>query len=531
MDALKQQNTLRGPDSQRSVLMKTTVYGLPCELVASVLHLRGIKMTKQPVINSMLNEAFMWNGEIFNSDFLADNNYRSDTAILGEYLFNRPPNVSVEERIKEAMPKISGPWSFVFLDPDEDTVFFGRDFLGRRSLMYNLSGVCLTLASTGYTSGNRLWTEVPPGIFRLKLSQIEDAQLLTSEAIKHFKFSIDPSSDTLITRYNTLINRAIPSESTELLDFGDGKSLPRQTSEMSELMQVFHKCMLQSVRIRTETVQRNGKHDARIAILFSGGLDCTILAALCHGFIPPSEPIDLLNVSFENPRSGMPYDQVPDRITGRQSHKELQALFPARQWRFVAINVPFEDYTRLKPHVTKLIHPQDTVMDLSIAMAFWFAARGQGVNSKGLDVQSTAKVLFSGLGADELFGGYSRHRAAFMKQKRYACLLDSLQHDLNNLPHRNLGRDDRVISSLGKEVRYPYLCENVVSTSSQIPVHLKCVFDEHIARGFGEKVWLRVYARDELHLDLCSLEPKRAIQFGARTAKLLSKSDKGADKL
>ena len=29
--------------------------------------------------------------------------------------------------------------------------------------------------------------------------------------------------------------------------------------------------------------------------------------------------------------------------------------------------------------------------------------------------------------------------------------------DLDRLWHRNMGRDDRVISSLGKEARFPYL--------------------------------------------------------------------------
>ncbi len=42
---------------------------------------------------------------------------------------------------------------------------------------------------------------------------------------------------------------------------------------------------------------------ARIAVLFSGGIDCTYLTHLIHSFLPPSEPIDLLNVSFENPRA------------------------------------------------------------------------------------------------------------------------------------------------------------------------------------------------------------------------------------
>ena len=55
----------------------------------------------------------------------------------------------------------------------------------------------------------------------------------------------------------------------------------------------------------------------RVAILFSGGVDCTLLAALSTSFIPLDEPIDLLNVAFENHRSNSNEGtfNVPDRIT------------------------------------------------------------------------------------------------------------------------------------------------------------------------------------------------------------------------
>lgn len=78
--------------------------------------------------------------------------------------------------------------------------------------------------------------------------------------------------------------------------------------------------------------------DARVAIMFSGGLDCICLAALADRYIPKEEAIDLLNVGFENPRiqqikknkktnisykDNSIYD-VPDRLTGRQGVEELR---------------------------------------------------------------------------------------------------------------------------------------------------------------------------------------------------------------
>ena len=42
--------------------------------------------------------------------------------------------------------------------------------------------------------------------------------------------------------------------------------------------------------------------DTRIAVLFSGGLDCTVLARLASDLVPSDQGIDIINVAFENPR-------------------------------------------------------------------------------------------------------------------------------------------------------------------------------------------------------------------------------------
>jgi asparagine synthetase B (glutamine-hydrolysing) len=117
--------------------------------------------------------------------------------------------------------------------------------------------------------------------------------------------------------------------------------------------------------------------DARLAILFSGGVDCAFITHLANAYIPQGEPIDLLNVAFENPRAianatreraekqrlaakrkqkgkeratdvegieepclGV-YD-VPDRLTGRETLAELRRIHPEREWRFVEIDVQYQ---------------------------------------------------------------------------------------------------------------------------------------------------------------------------------------------
>lgn len=104
-------------------------------------------------------------------------------------------------------------------------------------------------------------------------------------------------------------------------------------------------------------------HHSKIGILFSGGLDSTILAALADEFVPPGEPIDLLNVAFEREKKkGKPNRKherekqnldsteerdsaylVPDRITGKRASDDLKELYPNRQWNFVQVNNIFKN--------------------------------------------------------------------------------------------------------------------------------------------------------------------------------------------
>lgn len=113
--------------------------------------------------------------------------------------------------------------------------------------------------------------------------------------------------------------------------------------------------LIESLRLRVLNVPRlpaTAATHSGIAVLFSGGLDCTILARMAHDLVPHSQGIDLINVAFENPRVASQlqtqsngtvadfYESCPDRITGRKSFAELRQTCPQRAWRFIAASLP-----------------------------------------------------------------------------------------------------------------------------------------------------------------------------------------------
>ena len=82
-------------------------------------------------------------------------------------------------------------------------------------------------------------------------------------------------------------------------------------------------------------------------------------------------------------------------------------------------------------------------------------------DTKTTDLKVNSKVVFSGLGADEVFGGYSRYKTAYVNGG-VAQMEQEMSLDLDRIWHRNMGRDDRVISACGKEARFPFLDTNLL---------------------------------------------------------------------
>lgn len=251
---------------------------------------------------------------------------------------------------------------------------------------------------------------------------------------------------------------------------------------------------------------------SKVAILFSGGIDCSLIARLASDIIEPTDSIDLLNISFTNDSS---QSEAPDKLSAAETLNELKAIHPFRRWRLVTIQVKQKKLKKnFRNRIRDLIHPLETILDADLGTAFWYAAQGQGKVHQ-LSYKSTARVVLLGSAADELFGGYKRHRKAFSSNRTESVLQYQFNLDWNRLPYRNLSRDDRILSDHGVTPRSPFIEEQFIQFTRSLSPFQRCCLD--LDNGLGDKLMLRIIAY-YLQLYTCCLKPKRAIQFGSKIA-------------
>ncbi|KAE9038929.1 hypothetical protein PR003_g5641 [Phytophthora rubi] len=738
----------RGPDHFQRVIRRVAMefegdsrpHDWAIAMHSAVLHLRGDQLTPQPVSDSDAN-VLCWNGEVFGMDGDISEEegevlmQGSDTIFLSERLqiagrrLQEMTTQDVETQgdpVVETLRRVQGPFAVAWLHESTNRVYFAHDRFGRRSLLYRRWGadeedVVANLAGTEKSSVELLRTDlarfvlssVAIGDSEDELSKFQELPAFgiyvldlrarpstTDGGLSSYRMEFHPyapltpklpilaaiqeAANVVVDRFgNELPRPAAPVEISET-ELGVGEDANELESSASALVVA----LSNAVGVRVRSIPARPRLDncaapARVAVLFSGGLDSVVIAALTHFHVAADEPVDLLTVCFDESSAFT----SPDRLAAELAHAELCALFPARQWNLVKVNVARAELSSHQREVLTLMAPCETHMDFNIGAAFWFLSRGLGelkktaqapenatmeelnaflkpqradlreletevaalqlfgatsecdntllcpvkrcgrkrkhgcimgvcksccfkmqrametlkpdetgddkshVNSREaqgyrakllsmgvqsedhLDLllsllkskrreeqtgssnsthrpflscrvhrvkqeqateseqltpasatlnltantyQTTARVVLVGIGADEQLAGYGRHRTALINGGEDA-LRAELQVDLGRIWKRNLGRDDRCIASHGREARFPYLDESVVSTIATFPVSSLC--DAELPRGVGDKRALRLVAKS-LGLRSCAGLAKRAIQFGSRIAKV-----------
>lgn len=175
-------------------------------------------------------------------------------------------------------------------------------------------------------------------------------------------------------------------------------------------------------------------------------------------------------------------------LKGSPDLKRAKKISEALRVKWEGIEVDKGEALKAVGKVVGLIDSSDPVK-VEVGLVMHFASRGAG------------EVAFSGLGADELFGGYARMHRSPDKEALWALL---------NVYERSTYAGYAVGLANGTEVRVPYLDSAVVELALGLPAEMK-----REKRAIRELLY--PYVKE------LAASPKKAAQYGSHFAKVIPK--------
>lgn len=483
----------RGPDLHG--VEHVAVGDATLELIGASLCLRG-RPTRQPFRTQDSKNWLLFNGEIFAGDVNVGND-ENDVEALSSAL-----DASEDDGIMGLMDSIKGPWSMIYWRESQQRLYFGRDVVGRRSLLIkNIpgKGFVVTSASAVSLRESSGFCELPPtGLFYANYANASSVS-----------FGVVERTRQILVRPVGRIGSVACDCSASLSDAA------------MRFILVFREALT-----RRLACNEKPSSTSRFAVLFSGGIDSLFIARMLDATLPSSEPFELVNIAFGKDRNAC--SACPDRQNALTGYAELlESSQTERRVDLVLVDVEPEQADLIAhKHVKHLISPRNEPMDRSIGTALWSASRGIGHLHPGCEEgdaswRVSSKILFNGLGVDEMMGGYKgRHRTKY-RIGGQALLASELNDDVGSLWWRNLGRDDRLVSDHGREVRHPFLDEDLISYVMSLPLETVCNLE--LPDGVGDKALLRTAARLVGLSENACRRSKRAIQFGSRSKQVLER--------
>ena len=231
----------------------------------------------------------------------------------------------------------------------------------------------------------------------------------------------------------------------------------------------------------SNSVKKNLTPDC--AILFSGGVDSSLITALAVRHVPG---ITLITVGF------------PGSNDVKWAPDAAQLLGVGNS--LILKMIDLDDVESTIPCVMEALETADP-MAISLGVPLYIActkAKSRNIN-----------LLLTGQGADELFGGYHRYKEIFKKST--ASLHEAIVADVSQLPQRDILRDNTVAKAAGIKLAAPFLDPGVIELALSIPAALKVSeFDGELVG----KYILRRAAENVVPTGIAWRE-KKAFQYGS----------------
>jgi len=342
----------RGPDGQGTFVEGPAALG-HCRL--AIIDLQG---GAQPLYSEDKNFVVVFNGEIYN--------YRELTAELTAlgHTFTTRTDTDVllhgwEQWGRELLPRLRGMFAFALWDRRAQVLFCARDMFGIKPLYY-----CRCADGTLlFASEIKAFLDHPSF----------EKQLNTAQLPLYLSCQYSPGRDTFFAG----VQKLLPGH---FLEFSEGivrttrwvqpAFLPGDTPPAPDELEA----------VLRQSAEAHKIADVEVAGFLSGGVDSAYLTALAR-------PARTYTISYAEPK----YDEsFPARALARNLglRNRVRCISPGEFWDAV----PAVQY-----------HMDEPMADAA-AVALYFLNR---------EAARDVKVVLSGEGADELFGGYNIYRDPF----------------------------------------------------------------------------------------------------------------------
>src|ERR671911_774165 len=238
------------------------------------------------------------------------------------------------------------------------------------------------------------------------------------------------------------------------------------------------------------SIKKRSQDLSRIGIIFSGGIDSVLIAKITKELVP--------HVTCYT--SG---------LAGSDDIKFSKLITDQLDLDLKINELDVKDIENMLPNILNIIETNNSTQ-AEVSIPIFGALK--------LAAKDGLRVVFTGQGADELFGGYPWYFKIVSKYG-YSKLKEYMIQDLLLLYKETLEREDKLAMANSIEMREPFLDSDVVKTATSINMNLNIFNNDDI---FGKRVHRELAIRVGIPKDIAYRE-KQAAQHGAGIHGILTK--------
>ncbi len=376
--------THRGPDDRGTLITDSFAFGMRRLSIIDLSH------GHQPIWNEDETVCVVFNGEIYNYREL-----RPELISLGHKFQTESDTEGLvhlyEQYGRDMLMKLRGMFGFCIYDKNKNELFIARDYFGIKPIYYRTEKVFnkktkkeeLTLVSFG--------SEIK--------SLLEDTSYtpkVNDKAVYNYlSFQYNPLEETMFEGIFKL-----PPGHYMKVNLQDGtfkiqeywRYAFQDTAEESEKKLqtgsiVEDKLQKEIKEVVEDSVRHHMISDVPVGSFLSGGVDSGIIVSTMQDIRKKAKQPSVSTFTIG-------FDHVSE-------HAEARQVSNMQKTDHTEISVDFNEYFKELPKIAW--HFDEPVADPS-AVALYFLAR---------EARKKVKVVLSGEGADELFGGYNIYREPF----------------------------------------------------------------------------------------------------------------------